>query len=213
MFDLIFSIKFVHVLAAAVMFGTWLCLAIFMVLAHRSRNTSVVAVTAQFVVRIELMVVAAAIVLQPISGFPLAWAIGLEPLGEFWIELSLVLYARSWCWLAAVAIEMRIRDLTREAALASQPLSDAYRRLFRIWCVLAGPILVGMMTVFALMIWQPRLDVKPADQRASAISCPAPRARPAPFRRGRKSGSAAAAESRCANRTVAPDYRRARSAR
>jgi uncharacterized membrane protein len=159
MFDIIFSIKFVHVLAAAVMFGAWLCLAIFMVLAHRSRNTSVVAVTAQFVVRIELMVVAAAIALQPISGFPLAWAIGLEPFGEFWILLSLVLYpAIVVAWLVALRLEMRIRNLTREAALNARPLSDAYRRLFRTWCLLAGPILIGMMAVFALMIWQPRLD-------------------------------------------------------
>ena len=159
MFDLIFSIKFVHVLAAAVMFGAWLCLAIFMVLAHRSRNTSVVAVTAQFVVRIELTVVAAAIVLQPVSGFPLAWAIGLQPLGEFWILLSLVFYAAIVVgWLVALRIEMRIRGLTREAALNARPLSDAYRRLFRTWCLLAGPILIGMVAVFALMIWQPRLD-------------------------------------------------------
>src|SRR5580658_6694341 len=106
MFDLIFSIKFVHVLAAAVMLGTWLCLAIFMVLAHRSRNTSVVAVTAQFVVRIELMVVATTIVLQPISGFPLAWVIGLEPLGEFWIQLSLLLYpAIVVAWLVVLRLE------------------------------------------------------------------------------------------------------------
>jgi uncharacterized membrane protein len=159
MFDLIFSIKFVHVLAAAVMLGTWLCLAIFMVLAHRSRNTSVVAVTAQFVVRIELMVVATTIVLQPISGFPLAWVIGLEPLGEFWIQLSLLLYpAIVVAWLVALRLEMRIRNLTREAALNARPLSDAYRRLFRAWCLFAGPILIGMVAVFALMIWQPRLD-------------------------------------------------------
>jgi hypothetical protein len=29
--------------------------------------------------------------------------------------------------------------------------------LFHIWCVLAGPILVGMLAAFAFMIWQPRL--------------------------------------------------------
>ena len=88
MLDLIFTIKFVHVLAVALSFGTWLCLAIFMVLAHRSGNTSVVALTSQFVVKVELMVVAAALVLQPLSGFPLAFAIGLSPLREFWIVIS-----------------------------------------------------------------------------------------------------------------------------
>ena len=53
MIDIIFAIKFVHVLAAATMFGTWLCLAAFMLLAHRSGNTSVVALIAQFVVSVE----------------------------------------------------------------------------------------------------------------------------------------------------------------
>src|ERR1700688_2251351 len=159
MIDVIFAIKFVHVLAAGVMFGTWLCLAVFVLFAHRSGNTSVVALTFQFVVRIEMIVMAAAFALQPISGFPLAVAIGLSPLGEFWIVVSLVLYAAILaCWLAAVRIELRIRGLTREAALQAVPLSAAYRRLFRSWCLLAGPILVGMAAVYALMIWQPRLD-------------------------------------------------------
>jgi uncharacterized membrane protein len=159
MIDIIFAIKFVHVLAAAVLLGTWLCLVVFMVLAHRSGNPSVVAVTSQFVVSAELGVMVPAFALQPISGVPLAWAIGLSPLGEFWILLSLALYVVILaCWLAAVRIEIRIRGLTREAALNAQPLSAAYRRSFRLWCMLAGPVLAGMVAVFALMIWQPRLD-------------------------------------------------------
>ena len=159
MLDLIFTIKFVHVLAVAAMFGTWLCLAIFMVLAHRSGNTSVVAVTSQFVVKVELMVVAAAIALQPLSGVPLAFAIGLSPLDEFWIVVSSALYVVVVaCWLAAVRTEMRIRGLTRQAALDGAPLSAAYRRLFRVWFALAGAILIGLLVIFALMIWQPRLD-------------------------------------------------------
>jgi uncharacterized membrane protein len=141
------------------MFGAWLCLAIFMLLAHRSGNTSVVALASQFVVKVELMVMAGAMVLQPLSGIPLAFAIGLSPLREFWIVISSLLYvAIVACWIAAVWIEMRIRGLTREAALASQPLPARYRRLFHIWCVLAGPILVSMLAAFAFMIWQPRLD-------------------------------------------------------
>ncbi len=159
MIDVIFAIKFVHVLAAAVTLGAWLALALFMVLAHRSGNTSVVALTTQFVVRAELMIVAAALALQPLSGFPLAYAIGLSPFNEFWILLSLLLYAIIVAaWLAAVRVELSIRNLTREAALNAVPLAADYRRLFRIWSALAVPVLGGMVAVFALMIWQPRLD-------------------------------------------------------
>lgn len=158
MLDLIFTIKFVHVLAVAAMVGGWSCLALFMVLAHRSGNTSVVALTARFVVKVELAVVAAAVALQPLSGIPLAYAIGLSPLNEFWIVASSALYVGIVaCWLAALWTEIRIRDLTREAALAGVPLSAGYRRLFRIWCALACVLLLAMLAVFALMIWQPRL--------------------------------------------------------
>ena len=91
MIDLILAIKFFHVLTAAAMFGTWLGIAGFMLLAYRSGNPSVVALVAQFAIRMELFVVAAALALQPVGGFPLAWAIGLAPLNEFWIDASLAL--------------------------------------------------------------------------------------------------------------------------
>ena len=159
MLDLIFTFKFVHMLAAATMFGGWLCAAGFMLLAHRSGNPSVVAVTSQFVVELEKFVVAAAIAILPISGYPLGLAIGLSPLNEFWIDVSLVLYvAIVACWLAAFRREILIRRLSREAALNATPLPQDCRRLFRSWSALAVMILLGMAAVFALMIWQPRLD-------------------------------------------------------
>lgn len=159
MIDLILAIKFIHVLAAAAMFGTWLGILGFMLLAHRSRNPSVVALVAQFVVRIELFVVATALALQPVSGFPLAWAIGLTPVNEFWIDVSLVLYGLVVAvWLAALRIEIRLRDLARDAALNRVALAGDYRRLFRIWFALAAMLLAAMVGLFLLMVWQPRLD-------------------------------------------------------
>ena len=159
MIDLILAIKFVHLLAAAAMFGTWLGIAGFMLLAYCSGNPSVVALVAQFVVRIELFVVAAAIALQPISGFPLAWAIGLTPLNEFWIDVSLVLYvAVVAVWLVSLRIEIRLRNMARQAALGRGTLADDYPRLFRIWFALAAFILAAMIAIILLMVWQPRLD-------------------------------------------------------
>jgi uncharacterized membrane protein len=159
MIDLILAVKFIHVLFAAAMFGTWIGLAGFMLLAYRSGNPSVVALVAQFAVRIELFVVAAALALQPISGFPLAWAIGLTPLNEFWIDVSLVLYvAVVAIWLVSLRIEIRLRNLARQAALSRGTLADDYPRLFRIWFALAAFLLAAMVAIFLLMVWQPRLD-------------------------------------------------------
>jgi len=158
MLNLIFAIKFVHVLAAAAMFGTALAVALFMVLADRSGNVSVIAVTARFAVVVDLMVMIPALALQPISGFPLASAVGLT-LGEFWIMLTLLIYALIVAgWLAVLVLEIRIRDLTQEAVLAGLPLPEAYFGMFRLYNVLVWPTLAAMILVFALMIWQPRMS-------------------------------------------------------
>jgi len=36
-------------------------------------------------------------------------------------------------------------------------LSPRYHRLFRIWFALGWPAFLGVITIFALMIWRPRL--------------------------------------------------------
>jgi uncharacterized membrane protein len=155
MLDVIFIIKFVHMIAMAVMFGTWICIAVFMLFAYRSRNVVVAAVTLLFAVRIELMLMIPAIALQPLAGFPLAMAIG-ERFDEYWLEVSVILYvAVVVVWLANFMIELRMRNVTQDAAMNSMPLPDSYRRMFFVWSVLTAAGLAGVLAIMALMIWQP----------------------------------------------------------
>jgi uncharacterized membrane protein len=159
MLDLIFAFKFIHVLAASVMFGTWLCLAMVMLRGHHSDNPSVIAVTAQFVVDLEKIVMAPAVIAQSAAGLPLVWAIGVSLFNEFWVVLSLGLFVLALaCWLAAFRIETRIRRLSRQSALNAVALPDDYRRLFRTWSAAATLGLLATVAIFALMVWQPRLD-------------------------------------------------------
>ena len=153
--DTIYALKFVHMIAIAVLFGTWLTIAVFTLFARRSRNTSVVAVTALFVVRAEFMLMLPAVVLTPLAGYPLATAIGAN-LDEYWIEVSGAIYAAvAVVWLANLMVERRIRKVTQGAAVNGKPLPDSYRRLFRIWCAITFAGLAGMIAIMALMIWQP----------------------------------------------------------
>ncbi len=155
MLDTIYAIKFVHMIAIAVMFGTWLAIVLFMVLAQRSRNTSVVAVTVLFAVRAEFMLMLPAIVLTPLTGVLLAEAIGAH-LDEYWTEVSSAIYAAvALAWLGNLVVERRIRSITQAAAVNGKPLPESYRRLFRFWCVIALAALSGMIAIMALMIWQP----------------------------------------------------------
>ena len=155
--EFIYIYKFIHVLGAAVLFGTGLGIAYFMFMAHRTGHAGVIAVTARFVVLADLIFTATAVVVQPVSGWLLARSIGLSPLDESWIVVSLLLYVLvGLCWLPVVFIQMRMRKLAHEAALDAKPLPDTYRRLFRIWIVLGWPAFAGVLAIFALMIWQPR---------------------------------------------------------
>jgi uncharacterized membrane protein len=154
----IFLLKFVHVLGASVLFGTGLGVAYFMFMAHRTGHAGVIAVTARFAVLADLIFTATAVVVQPVSGVLLAWSIGLSLFEESWIVLSLLLYVLvGFCWLPVVFIQIRMRKLAHDAAVNSKPLPDGYRRLFRIWFALGWPAFAGVLGIFALMTWQPRL--------------------------------------------------------
>ena len=131
--DYIYLLKLIHVLGASVLFGTGVGIAFFMLMAHRTGHAGVIAVTARFVVIADLIFTATAVVVQPVSGFALAWAIGLSPLREPWIVVSILIYILvGLCWLPVVFIQMRMRDLANDAAINGKPLPDRYRRLFRI---------------------------------------------------------------------------------
>jgi uncharacterized membrane protein len=155
--EFIYIYKFVHVLGASVLFGTGLGIAYFMLMAHRTGHAGVIAVIARFVVLADLIFTATAVVVQPVSGWLLARSIGLSPLDESWIVVSLLLYVLvGLCWLPVVFIQMRMRKLAHAAAVDGKPLPEAYRRLFRIWFVLGWPAFLGVLAIFALMVWQPR---------------------------------------------------------
>lgn len=156
MIDVILAIKLVHLLGAAVLFGTGLGIAFFMFMAHRTGHAGVIAVVARFAIIADAIFTATAVVVQPISGVMLAWVIGLSPADESWIVLSFALYILvGLCWLPVVFIQIRIRNLAQAAAKNAQPLPEEYRRLYRIWFWLGWPAFLGVIGIFALMTWQP----------------------------------------------------------
>jgi uncharacterized membrane protein len=152
MLDLVFTLKLVHLLGAAVLFGTGLGIAFFMWMAHRTGDAAAIAATARVVVIADALFTASAVVVQPVSGALLAWLIGY-PLTESWIVASIALYVLvGLCWLPVVAIQRQMRDLAAEAADRRAGLPAGYFRLFRVW-----PAFAGVIAIFALMIWKPAL--------------------------------------------------------
>ena len=154
---LLLTLKLIHVLGAAVLFGTGLGIAFFMYMAHRTGDAAAIAHTARIVVIADALFTAGAVIVQPVSGFLLAWTIGYS-LSEPWILVSLGLYVLiGLCWLPVVGIQLRLRNLAADAAKQGAALPPEYVRLFRIWFWLGWPALAGVIAIFALMLWKPRL--------------------------------------------------------
>lgn len=157
MIDLQTALKTLHMLGAAVLFGTGLGIAFFMWMAHRTRDAAFIAQTARTVVIADAVFTATAVLVQPLSGAALIHVIGYA-WREPWIVAALLLYVLTGlCWLPVVWIQLRLRDLAREAALRGEPLPAQYDRLFAVWFALGWPAFLAVIAIFAVMIAKPQL--------------------------------------------------------
>jgi uncharacterized membrane protein len=155
--NIYFTLKLIHLLGAAVLFGTGLGIAFFLFMAHRTRAPAAIAQTVRTVVVADALFTASAVVIQPLSGGALAWYAGYS-LFEPWLVLSLVLYLLiGACWLPVVWIQIRLQKLAAAAATAGTELPPQFDRLFRIWFWLGWPAFGSVIAIFALMIWKPIL--------------------------------------------------------
>lgn len=152
-------LRFLHVVGAAVLFGTGTGIAFFMVMAHRTRNPALIAHVAGTVVIADAVFTATAVVAQPLTGYLLARHVGW-PLTEGWIALSLILYVVTGLfWLPVVWIQMRLRELAKSAAAAGTPLPEHYHRLYRIWFACGIPAFVSVAAILWLMLMKPSFQL------------------------------------------------------
>jgi uncharacterized membrane protein len=157
MIDLQLSLKLVHVLGSAVLFGTGMGIAFFMWMAYLTGDAAHIARTARAVVIADAVFTATAVIVQPVTGLGLVHIIGYS-LFDSWIVLSIALYLFvGACWLPVVWIQARLRRLAAAAAEQGVPLPASYHRLFHIWFILGWPAFAGVIAIFALMIWKPLL--------------------------------------------------------
>jgi uncharacterized membrane protein len=157
MTDMLFALKLAHILGATVLFGTGLGIAFFMVMANRTGDPARIAHVASTVVIADTIFTATAVILQPISGALLAREIGWA-LSEGWIVLSLLLYVVTGLfWLPVVWVQIRLRNLARQAAANEEPLPQAYDRLYRIWFACGFPAFFAVLAIFWLMLTRPAI--------------------------------------------------------
>lgn len=128
-----------------------------MLMAHRTREPALIAHVAGTVVIADTIFTATAAILQPVTGYLLARIIGWD-LTESWIALSLLLYVVTGIfWLPVVWIQIRLRNLARNAAAAGTTLPPAYFSLYRIWFAFGFPAFFAVLGILLLMLTKPTL--------------------------------------------------------
>jgi uncharacterized membrane protein len=155
--SLFLLVEVVHVIGAAVLLGTGVGIAFFMLMAHRTGDPRLIAHTAGVVVVADAVFTATAVVAQPITGAWLAVMAGY-PLLRGWIGASLGLYLFIGAfWLPVVWMQIRMRDLARAAAIEGAPLPAAYHRLWRAWFVCGFPAFAAVICIIWLMVAKPAM--------------------------------------------------------
>ncbi|MBK9081769.1 MAG: DUF2269 domain-containing protein [Rhizobiales bacterium] len=150
-------LKAAHVIGACVLLGTGAGIAFFMLAAHLTGDSRLIAGVARIVVVADALFTASAVVAQPTTGYLLSREIGV-PLGEPWLRVSIGLYLTAGAvWLPVVWIQARMARLARAAADDGAPLPDAYHRLFRWWLACGVPGFGAVLAIVWLMIAKPAM--------------------------------------------------------
>lgn len=148
-------VKTLHIISAAILFGTGLGIAALMFTGLRAPDLATRYLAARWTVRADFVFTLPAGIAQPATGALLVGMRGFD-WTERWLLATYALYLLAGaCWLPVVAIQLRIRALLGRAA-AGERLDEArLARLFRWWFALGWPAFGGLVVVFWLMVAKP----------------------------------------------------------
>lgn len=157
MIELFTLLKFMHLLGAAVLFGTGLGIAFFMFMADRSGDIALIAGTARIVVVADFLFTATAVIVQPLTGFGLVHLVGYD-LSESWIVTSLGLYVLTGMfWLPVVWLQLQMKHMADAALATGGALPARYKSFMRIWFWSGWPAFISVLAIFYLMQTKPVL--------------------------------------------------------
>lgn len=149
------AIKYLHLVGAAILFGTGMGIAFFAWFGYRramrSADIGLLRGVLSLTVMADALFTATASVAQPLTGYWLWKAAGGNWHGS-WIWWVLGAYAFvGACWLPVVVLQVRMRDAAGRAE-STAALDTRFHSQFRLWFVLGWPAFAGVLVLYALML-------------------------------------------------------------
>jgi uncharacterized membrane protein len=148
-------LKWVHVLSATILFGTGVGSTFYVFAANREKNIAGIYFATTHVVIADWLFIAPAVVIQFITGVWLLYLTGYS-LSDAWVRWGVALYFFvGVCWLPAVWMQVKMRDMAKIALKTGAPQPEYYWRLDRWWIVAGSLAFPAMVVIFYLMVAKP----------------------------------------------------------
>ncbi len=150
--------KTLHVVGAAVLFGTGFGIAFFCWFGYRSAvragEIGTLRTFLRLTVTADACLTAPAVVLQAVSGVVLMNLLGWSHASPWGLLVWALFIFVGLCWLPVVAVQIRLRR-EAEAASSTERLTARFHRLFRVWFSLGIPAFAAVVALFYLMVARP----------------------------------------------------------
>ena len=147
--------KLAHILSSVVLVGVGAGSAFYLFFTLRTRNVEAIAAVSRLVVIADWCFTTPAIIVQPVTGYLLMQTLGFT-FGMAWIQWTLALYALAGiCWLPVVWLQIRLRDMARDAQARQAQLPPRFWRYAKYWELLGYPAFIAMVVIYWLMVFKP----------------------------------------------------------
>ncbi len=148
-------VKWVHIISSTILFGTGLGSAFFMFMANRRKDLAGMYFAARHVVIADWLFTTPSVIVQLATGLYLMH-LGGYSFADGWIKWGLALYFFAGaCWLPVVWMQIRMRDMVKNALQTEATLDARYWVFDRWWIILGSLAFPAIVLVFWLMVSKP----------------------------------------------------------
>lgn len=144
-------VKWLHILSAALLFGTGLGIAFFMFLAYLQKNVTTLKHVTKFVILGDWFFTTPAVILQLLTGIWLMEFLHYS-YTSLWFILTISLYLLiGACWIPVVFIQYKLHKTVITLA-EDAPLPPHFFALMRWWIGLGIPAFLMVLGIYWLMV-------------------------------------------------------------
>lgn len=151
-------LKVTHVISATVLFGVGVGSAFYKFRADSQEDLHAIVFANRNVVVGDWIFITPSVIIQPITGIWMAKLAGYR-FTETWIVAAAGLYLLAGtCWIAAVILQIQMRDISVGALQQGVSLPSIYHRLSRAWFWLGIAGFLAVVVIFFLMVFKPTVE-------------------------------------------------------